>query len=46
MKVIVLAPVRDFIDALDLRLRVRIHRLIKLLEQYGSDLGMPVAKPK
>ncbi len=45
MKVIVLRPVAEFIDALDTPVRADVYRLIELLEQYGHALPMPYAKP-
>jgi phage-related protein len=45
MQVVALASVRDFLEALDPPLRPRAYKLIKLLEEYGHNLSMPVAKP-
>lgn len=45
MNIRALAPVRDFIDALDPHIRAHAYGLIDLLEQYGHKLAMPVAKP-
>lgn len=45
MNIVVLSPVRDFIDDLDPHLRAHAYGLIDLLEEYGHTLTMPVAKP-
>lgn len=45
MKVVVLGSVRDLVDALDPHLRANAYGLIELLEEYGGDLRMPIAKP-
>lgn len=45
MKVVVLAGVQDFVDALDSHLRANAYGLIDLLEEYGYHLAMPTAKP-
>lgn len=37
-------PVEDFIDSLDAKSRARIARTFDLLEEFGTDLGMPYAK--
>ncbi len=45
MKIIVLATVHTFLEDLDVSIRSEAYKLLKLLEQYGHSLSMPVAKP-
>lgn len=45
MNVIVLEPVRRFIDTLDMRTQSNVRRLFFLLHDYGHNLSMPYAKP-
>ena len=45
MQVIVLEPVKEFIDALEFPIQADVKRLILILEQYGHRLSMPYAKP-
>ena len=45
MKVIILKPVAEFVDALNVPVRSDVRRLQYLLEQYGYALSMPYAKP-
>ena len=37
-------PVGEFIDSLDAKSRARIARTLDLLEEFGTDLGMPYAR--
>ena len=37
-------PVAEFIDALDVRSKAKGARILDLLEQFGTELGMPYAK--
>ncbi|MBI2957623.1 MAG: type II toxin-antitoxin system RelE/ParE family toxin [Chloroflexi bacterium] len=37
-------PVADFIESLDVKSRAKIARTVDLLEEFGTDLGMPYAK--
>lgn len=34
-------PIREFIEGLNLKLKVKVFGCIELLEQYGNQLGMP-----
>lgn len=45
MEVIILRPVKEFLNELDGSLRMDLQRLFKLLGQYGHNLSMPFAKP-
>lgn len=45
MNVVVLEPVREFIDTLDMRVQSNVRRLLFLLHDYGHSLSMPYAKP-
>lgn len=45
MKIVVLRPVKEFLNELDDSLRMDLQSLIDLLEQYGHHLSMPYAKP-
>ena len=45
MKIVVLSPVYEFINDLDVPVRGEAYRLIDLLEQHGHSLSMPFAKP-
>ncbi len=38
-------PVEEFIDSLDARSRAKVARTLDLLEEFGTGLGMPYAKP-
>ncbi|MBW2342042.1 MAG: type II toxin-antitoxin system RelE/ParE family toxin [Deltaproteobacteria bacterium] len=38
------APVAEFIDSLDAKSRARIARTLDLLEEFGTNLGMPYAR--
>jgi phage-related protein len=38
------SPVAEFIDSLDAKSRARIARTLDLLEEFGTDLGMPYAR--
>jgi len=37
-------PVAEFIDSLDAKSRAKIARTLDLLEEFGTDLGMPYAR--
>jgi phage-related protein len=37
-------PVQEFIDSLDVKSRARVARTLDLLEEFGTDLGMPYAR--
>ena len=37
-------PVAEFIDTLDAKSKAKIARTLDLLEQFGTELGMPYAK--
>jgi phage-related protein len=37
-------PVKDFIDSLDVKAQAKVARTIDLLEEFGTDLGMPYAE--
>ena len=37
-------PVKEFIDALNVRERAKVARTIDLLEEFGINLGMPYAE--
>ena len=37
-------PVEKFIDALDAKSQARIARTLELLEEFGTNLGMPYTK--
>lgn len=37
-------PVEEFIDSLDAKPRARVARTLDLLEEFGTDLGMPYAQ--
>lgn len=45
MKIVILDIVHTFLVSLDLPVRSDAYKLLKLLEQYGHSLSMPVAKP-
>ena len=45
MTIVVFSSVQDFIDKLDPHLRAQAYGLIDMLEAYGHELTMPVAKP-
>ena len=45
MKIVVLSPVYEFLNDLDVSVCSEAYRLLDLLEQYGHFLAMPVAKP-
>jgi len=45
MRVVILRPVAEFLDALEAETRADIRGLIRLLEMYGHELPMPYAKP-
>ena len=45
MKVIVLFPVRSFVEKVDDRTLGCIQRALILLEEYGHTLSMPFSKP-
>lgn len=45
MKIIILDVVHIFLSDLDVSVRTDAYKLLKLLEQYGHSLSMPVAKP-
>ena len=45
MRVIVLRPVAEFLDTLEVTTQADMLRLIELLEKYGHALPMPYAKP-
>lgn len=45
MKIVILSSVHIFLSNLDPSLRSDAYRLLKILEQYGHSLSMPVAKP-
>lgn len=45
MNVVVLSPVRSFIEKIDDRTAGRINRAINLLGVYGHALSMPFSKP-
>jgi len=38
------SPVKDFIDSLDPRSKARVARTLDLLEEFGTELGMPYAR--
>jgi len=38
------SPVLEFIDALSPRDRVKVNNIFRLLEEFGTDLGMPHAR--
>jgi len=38
------SPVKEFIDSLDIKSKARVARTLDLLEEFGTDLGMPYAK--
>jgi len=38
------SPAKDYIDSLDARSRARVARTLDLLEEFGTELGMPYAK--
>lgn len=37
-------PVEEFIDALDVKMRVKVFGRLELLEEYGPVLGMPFTR--
>lgn len=37
-------PVEEFIDSLDTKSRARVARTLDLLEEFGTELGMPYAR--
>lgn len=37
-------PIREFIEGLNLKLKVKVFGCIELLEQYGNQLGMPFSR--
>lgn len=37
-------PIREFIESLNLKLKVKVFGCIELLEQYGNQLGMPFSR--
>lgn len=37
-------PVEDFINSLDLKMRVKIFGRLQLLKEYGPKLGMPFSR--
>lgn len=37
-------PVAEFIESLDAKSRAKLARTLDLLEEFGTDLGMPYAK--
>jgi len=37
-------PVAEFIESLDAKSRAKVARTLDLLEEFGTDLGMPYAK--
>jgi len=45
MKMVILDTVHTFLGSLNLPVRSESYKLLKLLEQYGHSLSMPVAKP-
>ena len=45
MRVVVLRPVKEFLNGLEDSLRMDVQHVIDLLEQYGHTLSMPYAKP-
>ncbi|MCR4281380.1 MAG: type II toxin-antitoxin system RelE/ParE family toxin [Candidatus Kaiserbacteria bacterium] len=45
MKIVILDVVHTFLGSLDFPVRSDAYKLLKLLEQYGHSLSMPVAKP-
>ena len=45
MTKVILATLHAFLGNLDLEVRSDAYKLLKLLEQYGHLLSMPVAKP-
>ena len=45
MKIVIFAAAHTFLGSLDLSVRSDAYKLLKLLEQYGHSLSMPVAKP-
>ncbi len=38
------SPVKEFVDSLDARSKASTARTLDLLEQFGTELGMPFAK--
>jgi phage-related protein len=38
-------PVKEFINSLEPKMRAKVFSRLELLEEYGSLLGMPMAKP-
>lgn len=38
-------PVREFLNSIDIKMRVKLLRSIELLEVYGSQLREPYSKP-
>lgn len=37
-------PAKEFIDALDVKMRAKVFGRLELLEEHGSRLGMPFAR--
>ncbi len=37
-------PVKEFIDTLDTKSKARVARILDLLEEFGTELGMPYAR--
>lgn len=38
-------PVKDFLDSLDMKMRAKMVRTIRMLEEYGYELREPCSKP-
>lgn len=45
MKIVILDTVHTFLGSLDISVRSDAYKLLKILEQYGHSLSMPIAKP-
>lgn len=45
MQIVILTTAHAFLGSLDVSVRSDAYRLLKLLEQYGHSLSMPIAKP-
>lgn len=45
MNVVALTQVQEFVDGLDIHIRVDVRDLIDLLGEHGHTLPMPYAKP-
>jgi phage-related protein len=39
------SPVEEFVDGLDRKMRTKVFRSFELLEERGTSLGMPLARP-